>query len=147
MSVGSNGESVHTDEVYDFLQLALVLKQSHQSAAKLHKVGCGVLCEPLRKLVGVERVGGQPVDGREVTLVGKRRVKTPEYLYDTQGRLRNRLRDIAAGRRYRADNRERAFGVLCAVDENASCSLVELRKTAAEVSRIAFLAGHFLETA
>ena len=46
-----------------------------------------VLVEPVTDGADVQRVALQPVNGREMTLVGQLRGQTPEHLDDAQGRL------------------------------------------------------------
>ena len=69
---------------------------------------CDVLAEPLPARVGVQRIARAPVDRREVTLVGQRRVERPQGAGHAQRGLRDRLGEVAARRRDRADDRHRA---------------------------------------
>ena len=80
--------------------------------------------------------------------IGKARVKRPEHLDDAHGRLRDRLGNVAARRRDSADGGDGAAAVSVAADAaDAAGALVELRNARREVGRVAFFAGHLLQTA
>ena len=95
--------------------------------------------------VQVERVGVEPVDRREVPALRELRVEGPEDLDDAERVLRDRLGEVAAGRRDRADDRDRAR---VAVERGHEAgALVELGEPGREVRGIPLFAGHLLEPA
>ena len=81
--------------------------------------------------------------------MGERRVERPEGAGDAQRVLRHRLGHVAAGRRDRADHGDRADTVVVVAAQrlHATGALVEGREPGREVRRVAFLAGHLLESA
>ena len=92
----SGGQRIHTNQFYDFVQLRFLLQKAHQLLFQFRPVFMDVAVKPLGGAVGVQRIAGQPVDGREVAGVGQRRIQAPEYLYNAQGCLGDRFGDIAA---------------------------------------------------
>ena len=61
-----------------------------------------------------------------MSLICQIRIQGPEYLYDTQGSLCNRLGNIAACRGYCSDNGKSALAVVLAQGDNTAGTLVEL---------------------
>ena len=74
-------------------------------------------------------VTGQPVDCREVTFVSQCGIQSPEYLNDTQGCLRYRLRNISTWRGYCSDYGQCAFSSVFSKVYHMSGSLIELCQT------------------
>ncbi len=73
-------------------------------------------------------------------------IQAPEYLDNTQCRLRNRLGNIAARRGNRPDGSQCADSVFTAQAYHAPRTLVELCQTGAQISRVALLSRHLLQT-
>ena len=145
-SVGRR-EGVHTDELDYFIERSFVGKQSHEPCAKRSPLIRDILVEPASERVGIEGIARQPVYRREVALICERRVESPEDLYYSEGRLGDGLRNIAAGRRNSAYDRERALASVRAEGNNTSRTLIELGKSAAEISGVALFAGHLFKSA
>ena len=112
-----------------------------------HKGGAEILIEPGGQGIQVERIGIEPVDGREMALIGKRSIQSPEDLHDSHGSLGNRLGKVSAGGRHSANSRETSLAFIAAQTLHQSCPLVELGKAGGKVSRITFLTGHLLQSA
>ena len=91
-------QSIHTDHLDDLVQGILILKEGHQLLACAHPVRSDVLIEPRADGVEIQTVGCQPVDCREVSLMRKVSVKTPENFDDSKCRLGDRLGNITARR-------------------------------------------------
>ena len=81
-----------------------------------------------------------------MTAVGKGRIQRPEDLDDTHRRLRDRLGEVAARRRDRADGGEASLPLVAAEALDHARALVELRQTRGKVSGVAFFAGHLFQT-
>ena len=105
----SQAERVHTDKFYYFFKACFLAQKLHESAALLRPLRVDLFIEPFAEGIGIKRIRGKPVYCREMTLVGKSGVKSPEHFYYSQRRLRNRLGDIAAGRRNGADDGKRSI--------------------------------------
>ena len=124
-----SGQSIHTYHLYDLVELCLILKQGHHFLAAAHPVFCNILCKPSGDVVQIQRVTGQPVDCREVTFVSQCGIQSPEYLNDTQGCLRYRLRNISTWRGYCSDYGQCAFSSVFSKVYHMSGSLIELCQT------------------
>ena len=81
-----------------------------------------------------------------MTAVGKGGVKTPEHLNDTQGRLGDGLGDVTALRRNGTNGGETSLAAVGSKTNDLTRALVELSEAGGEVSGIALLAGHLLQS-
>ncbi len=108
-SGGLSGDSAScADQLDDLVQRSASCQQELMAlGTQLVPLGRNILVEPASERVDIERIARQPVDRREVALVRELGVETPEDLDDAQCRLRDRLGNIAAGRRNSADGGER----------------------------------------
>ena len=66
-------QHIGADELYDLHQLRLLLEQVGHLVAAGDELRPHVLVVPEPEIVGVLRVGGQPVDGGEVAGIGQAR--------------------------------------------------------------------------
>ena len=144
----SVGKSVGADELHDLLKLVLLLENAHGFFAHGGVVEFRhFLLPPGQNFRHVFAVRVVPVDGGEVAGRSKRFVESPESPDVASGVLRHGFREVAALGGNGAYYGNGAFPFLFAFALNYSAgSLVELRQTAAEVSREAFLRGHFLKS-
>ena len=143
----SRRQGVHTNHLYNLLQLRLILQKTHHLLTVLHPFSIHVFVKPGRHIVQIQRVAGQPVDGRKMTLVSQRGIQSPEYLHNTKGGLGHRLRDISSRRGYGPDYREGALPLILAQGDHMAGPLVELSQTGTQICRVALLTGHLLQTA
>ena len=143
----SGRQGVHTHHLYDLFQLCFFLEKAHHLLPVCHPVRSNVLIKPLLHIVQIQRVAGQPVNGRKMSLVGQRRIQPPEHFYNTKGSLGYRLGNISSRRRHGADNRQSPFSVLLAQRDHMARSLVKLCQTGTQICRIPFLARHLFQTA
>jgi len=137
------GEGVLPDELDDLLQLSLLVEHVDRPLALLRPVVGDFVLEPRVELILVQRVRLVPVDRREVAPFRQVRVERPERLHDAQRVLGDRLGEVTAGRRHRADRRDGPFRPVDVLE--VAGALVELRETGGEVRRVPLLAGHLLQ--
>ena len=107
------GQGVHADQLDDLVQLCLLLQRLIMPGGS-SSIRANILIKPFPDCIHIQRVAGQPVDRREMALIGQRGIQAPEYLDDTQRRLGDRLGNIAARRRYGADDGQRAHASVLA---------------------------------
>ena len=96
-------QSVHTYHLYDLLQLRLLLEKAHHALTAGHPLRRHLFVKPFSHIVHIEGIAGQPVDGREMSLIGQGGIQSPEDLDNAEGGLGHRLRDISSWRRYGSD--------------------------------------------
>ena len=140
-------ERVGAHELDDVEQLLLVGEQRDGLGAAVRPRRVHVLSIPGRQRLDLERVRLGPADRREVARVGELGVERPERAGEPQARLGDGLAEVAARRRDRGDERDRALPVRRPERLDPSGALVEAREPAAEVCREALLARQLLQAA
>lgn len=83
---------VDADETDYLFELVFVFEQGHRLCAVDAPLSVVEAVPVFAELLRVERVAVEPVDRREVALVGELRVKAPEDLGDAEGVLSYRAR-------------------------------------------------------
>ncbi|CAN4035198.1 Hydroxypyruvate isomerase, partial [Dysosmobacter welbionis] len=131
----------------DLVQAGLTLEDAHGAGPVLQELRSQVLVKPRLQGVQIQGVGVQPVDGREMALVGQGRIQGPEDLDNPHGGLRHGLGQVAARRRHGAHGGEAAPAVIGADAGHAAGPLVELGQAGGKVRGVPLLAGHLLQPA
>ena len=139
------GKRVDADEADDFLELVFVFKQRHRFRAVDAPLSVVEAVPVFAELLRVERVAVEPVDRREVALVGELRVEAPEDLRDAERVLRYRLGKVAARRRNGSDDGDGALAPVLAEAYRTARSFVEGSEARTEVGRVSLFAGHFFK--
>ena len=138
-------ERVGAEQLDDLEQLRLALEQLARPRAVLLPFRGDLAAEPAGEVV--ERVAAVPVDRREVPLAGERGVQRPERARQSQRVLGDRLGEVAARRRDRADDAHRALALPGAEAADRGGALVELGQPGRQVGGVALLGGHLLKPA
>ena len=138
-------QDVRTDELYGLHQLILCIQDRHDPRAVLHEFRIDIFPIPGGKIGDIFAVALHPVDRRVVPRVGERLVETPEAPDEALRVHRDRLGEIAALGRDRADDRHRAAHVR--EGDHLAGALVERRKPRGEVGRKALLGRHLFHAA
>ncbi len=123
--------------------LVAAREQRHERLHPVGPVAAQVLGGPGLELLAVARPGNQRVDGGVEALVGAIIGEPEEALHRGQRRLGDRLLEVAAGRRDRADDAERADGAI--VGFHDAGALVDRLDGAVEIGGKRLLAGNLLE--
>src|SRR6266704_2749888 len=138
-------ERVRSDQPYDLLEFRLLLERPLSPLPQLRPLLVDLRPEPILQSVAVQAVRREPVDCGEVPPRPERRVECPEHLYDPQGPLGDGLGEVAAARRDRTDDGDRAFAVV--QGRHTTRTLIEFAESGRQVGGKAFFSGHLLETA
>ena len=112
---------------------------------QLHPLAAGLLLPPVGDLVDILAVAVEPRDRGIVPRVGELPVERPETAHEPFRVLRDRLREIAARRRHRSDDADRALGAAERLEH--ARALVELGEPRRQVRGEALVGGHFLHAA
>ena len=139
----SRRQGIHPHHVHHFLQLGLLLQKPHHFPAVFHPSFIHLPAKPGAHVLRVQRIAGQPADGRKMPAVRQGGVQPPEYLHHPEGGLGHRLRQISAGRRYRSDHRQGSLPLFPSQSFHPARPLVKLRQAASQIGGISLLPGHF----
>ena len=85
------GEGIDADEADELFQFRFPLKDGHGPFPVGRPFPLKPAVQALIHHLLIERVGGEPVDRREVAGKGKLVIESPEDFYDAERRLDNRL--------------------------------------------------------
>ena len=140
------GKGILADKLNDLIEASLLLQNGHSPFPVLQESLTEVLLVPRPQRINVQRIGIEPVNGREVPPIGKACIQRPEHLDNAHRRLRDRFGKIAAWGRYRAHGGQGAAALFITADAgDGTGTLIELCQTGGEVSRIALFTRHFLQ--
>ena len=137
-------KDVVSDQLHDLHQAALLVQNGNQLVSVVDEIRTHVVRVPACQIGQILAVAGKPVDGREVSGIGQVLVQSPEAADETLGVLGNGLGEVAALRGNGADDGNASLISVQGLHHTGS--LIETGQAAGQVSREAFLGGHFLQS-